>query len=135
MTINNMFTLKPLPFEINALEPIISAKTLEFHYGKHHQTYVDNLSKLIAGTELENQSLAEIIKVTANNPEKTAIFNNSAQVFNHDFYWTSLKPNAGAPEVKVLDLINSSFESLEKFKEIFKATALAQFGSGWVWLV
>ena len=120
---------------MNALEPMISAKTLEFHYGKHHQTYIDNLNKLIAGTDLENQSLEEIIKATANNPEKTAIFNNAAQVFNHDFYWASLKPNSGASGVKTLELINASFESLEKFKEVFKTTALAQFGSGWVWLV
>ncbi len=132
-----MFNLNSLPFEKKSLEPFISEKTLDFHQGKHHQAYVDNLNKLIAGTELENLSLMEIIKKTAVNPEQKSIFNNAAQVFNHDFFWHSLQPAMEKLEIpdEVLSEIIASFGSLENFKEEFKNSALTQFGSGWAWLV
>src|SRR5579872_6876612 len=124
-------TLPPLPYEMQALEPYISRETLEYHYGKHHKAYVDNLNKLIPGTEFENLSLDDIIK-KSNGP----IFNNAAQVWNHTFYWHCLTPNAkAAPEGKLLDAINQAFGSLEKFKEEFSKLAVATFGSGWGWLV
>ncbi|MEI7620435.1 MAG: superoxide dismutase [Candidatus Falkowbacteria bacterium] len=130
-----MFTLSPLPFAPNALEPHISARTLEFHYGKHHQTYVDNLNKFITGTDLENKSLEEIIALSFNQPEQVAIFNNAAQVYNHDFYWQSLNPIATKPGTEMEKMIIASFGSLELFVEQFSALALSQFGSGWAWLV
>jgi Fe-Mn family superoxide dismutase len=132
-----MFTLKPLPFAQNALEPHMSEKTLSFHYGKHHQTYVDNLNKLITGTELENTFLEEIIIKAANQPELATIFNNAAQVYNHDFFWGSLsaKPEDRIISEKTMSLINASFGSLDNFYEQFKVAALGQFGSGWAWLV
>ncbi len=132
-----MFTLSLLPFEKSALEPHISANTLDFHYGKHHQAYVDNLNKLIAGTEYEAESLENIIKHTFANQDQTAIFNNAAQIFNHDFFWNSLRPasNQSSPSEKILELINKSFGSLDSFLSEFKTAALSQFGSGWAWLV
>jgi len=132
-----MFTLSLLPFEKSALEPHISAKTLEFHYGKHHQTYVDNLNKLIAGTELETASLENIISQTSGSVNQAAIFNNAAQVYNHDFFWKSLRPLAepAEPSPELTSLINESFGSLENFYNEFKTIALSQFGSGWAWLV
>ncbi len=132
-----MFTLKSLPFAKNALEPYMSEKTLDFHYGKHHQAYVDNLNKLIEGTELANLSLEEIVLKSFEKNEMTAIFNNAAQVFNHNIFWDSLSSKAEdriIPE-EVLSLINSSFGSLENFYTQFKTVALSQFGSGWTWLV
>jgi len=132
-----MFTLKPLSFEKNALEPYISAKTLDFHYNKHHQTYIDNLNKFIAGSELENSPLEEIIKKTAGNKEQIAIFNNASQVYNHDFFWRSLKESSKEMMIgeKTKKMINDSFGSLENFFSEFKAAALGQFGSGWTWLI
>ena len=123
--------LPPLPYEKNALEPHISAETLEFHYGKHHQTYVTNLNNLIAGTEFENLSLDEIVKKATGG-----IFNNAAQVWNHTFYWHSLSPNGGGePTGALADAINETFGSFEKFKEDLSKTAITTFGSGWAWLV
>jgi len=132
-----MFTLSLLPFEKSALEPHVSAKTLEFHYGKHHQAYVDNLNKLIAGTELETASLENIISQTSGSANQAAIFNNAAQVYNHDFFWKSLRPlvEPAEPSPELLSLIVESFGSLENFYNEFKTIALSQFGSGWVWLV
>lgn len=132
-----MFNLNSLPFEKKILEPFVSEKTLDFHHGKHHQAYVDNLNKLITGTELENLSLMEIIKKTSTNPEQKSIFNNAAQVFNHDFFWHSLQPAVAKLEIpdEILSEIIASFGSLENFKEEFKNSALTQFGSGWAWLV
>lgn len=132
-----MFELKPLPFTPSALEPHISARTLEFHYGKHHQAYVDNLNKLVAGTELENVPLVDVIKAAHGDATKIAVFNNAAQVYNHDFFWQSLSANPSHHELSesMLAMINSAFGSLDEFKEKFKAIALAQFGSGWTWLV
>ncbi|MEN9848088.1 MAG: hypothetical protein RL368_828 [Pseudomonadota bacterium] len=123
--------LPALPYALDALAPHISKETLEFHYGKHHQTYVTNLNNLIKGTEFEDLSLEEIVKKSS-----AGIFNNSAQVWNHTFYWNSLSPNGGgAPTGELADAINSSFGSFDKFKEEFTKTAIGTFGSGWAWLV
>jgi Fe-Mn family superoxide dismutase len=130
------FTLPPLPYDQAALEPHVSAKTLSFHHGKHHQTYVDNLNKLIKDTDFANISLEEIIKKSHNDPSKLPIFNNAAQVWNHAFFWHTMKQNGGGkPSETLLKQIEKDFGSYEKFAEEFKAMALAQFGSGWAWLV
>jgi len=124
-------TLPPLPYAMDALAPTISQETLEYHYGKHHATYVTNLNNLIKGTEFENMSLEEIVKKSSGG-----IFNNAAQVWNHTFYWNGLKPQGGgAPTGKVLDAINAKWGSFDKFKEEFNKSALGNFGSGWTWLV
>ena len=123
--------LPKLPFEMNALEPYISSETLDFHYGKHHATYVNNLNKLVVGTAFENASLEEIIKKADGG-----IFNNGAQVWNHTFYWNCLSPNVGQePTGALLNAIKSDFGSLEAFKEKFSNAAATLFGSGWAWLV
>lgn len=123
--------LPALPYAQDALAPHISKETLEYHYGKHHQGYVTNINKLIAGTEFENKSLEDIIK-TSNG----GIFNNAAQIWNHTFYWNSLKPNGGgAPTGAIANAINDAFGSFEKFKDEFSAKAAGNFGSGWTWLV
>ena len=128
--------LPPLPFAQDALEPDMSARTLSFHYGKHHQTYVDNLNKLIEGTPAAGQSLETILKETAGATDKAAIFNNAAQVWNHTFFWNSMKPGGGGkPAERLLQLIEKSFVSYDEFKKAFVTVAIAQFGSGWVWLV
>jgi len=124
-------TLPPLPYAKDALQPHISAETLEFHHGKHHQTYVTNLNNMIKGTEYENLSLEEIIKKSTGG-----VFNNSAQVWNHTFFWNCMSPNGGgAPTGKVADAINAKWGSFDKFKEEFNKSALGNFGSGWTWLV
>lgn len=132
-----MFILSSLPFINSMLEPHISSKTLDFHYGRHHQAYVDNLNKLIVGTALENLSLVEIITQVANRPELIAVFNNAAQVYNHDFFWKSLRPVSrfSQPPAELLAAISKYFTSLDNFYLEFTALALSQFGSGWVWLV
>ncbi len=131
-----MFTLMALPYADNALAPVISAQTIGFHYGKHHKTYVDNLNNLVKGTDLEGKSLEDIVMATAGKADKAPLFNNSAQIWNHDFYWKSLKPNGGgAPSGKVADKINESFGSFDEFKKQLSATTVGQFGSGWGWLV
>lgn len=123
--------LMNLPYGMEALEPIISKETLEYHYGKHHQAYVTNLNKLIIGTEFENMSLNEIIMKSSDG-----IFNNAAQVFNHTFYWNCLAPNAGGePQGKLAEAINKTFGSFDSFKEKFSKAATTIFGSGWAWLV
>jgi len=125
------FELPKLPYAMDALEPHISKATLEYHYGKHHQAYVNNLNNLIPGTEFENATLEEIVKKASGG-----IFNNGAQVWNHTFYWNCLKPNGGGlPSGKLLDAINSSFGSFEEFKQKFTNAAATLFGSGWAWLV
>ena len=129
------FQLQPLPYAPDALEPYISARTMSFHYGKHHQAYVDNLNKLIAGTPLAGQPLEKIITENAGIADKTAVFNNAAQVWNHNFFWQSMKPGGSKPGERLLKQIEKSFGSLDEFKKIFTAAAVAQFGSGWVWLV
>lgn len=124
-------TLPELPYEQNALEPYISASTLSFHYGKHHNAYVTNLNKLIPGTEFEKSSLEEIIKKSSG-----PIFNNSAQVWNHTFYWHSMKPaGGGAPSGELAAKIVADFGSWDKFREEFTTASTTQFGSGWAWLV
>ncbi len=124
-------TLPNLPYTQNALEPHITANTLSFHHGKHHNAYVTNLNKLIPGTEFENLSLEEIIKKSSGG-----IFNNAAQIWNHTFFWHSMKPNGGgAPSGKIADKITADFGSYEKFREEFVNAATTQFGSGWAWLV
>jgi len=127
--------LPPLPYGQNAMEPYISQKTVEFHYGKHHQAYVDKTNELIRGTNLAQLPLEEIIKQTAGSPEKAAIFNNAAQVWNHNFYWQSMKPGGSKPEGELLKKIQASFGSLENLKKQLQDAAMAQFGSGWAWLV
>src|SRR5579864_208488 len=122
--------LPPLPYEKNALEPHISKETLEYHYGKHHKAYVDNLNKLIPGTEFEKLSLEDIIKKSSGG-----IFNNAAQVWNHTFYWNCMTPkSAGEPSGKLADAIVKTFGSFEEFKKQFSQTAITTFGSGWAWL-
>ncbi|MEI7036270.1 superoxide dismutase [Fulvimonas yonginensis] len=123
--------LPPLPYEKNALEPHISAETLEFHHDKHHQAYVTNLNKLIEGTEFEGMPLEEIVRKSSGG-----IFNNAAQTWNHTFYWNSMSPNGGGePTGKLADAINKAFGSVEKFKEEFARMGATNFGSGWTWLV
>ena len=123
--------LPALPYEKNALEPHISTETLEYHYGKHHQTYVTNLNNLIAGTEFESLSLEDIVKKSSGG-----IFNNAAQVWNHTFYWNSLSPNGGGePTGALAEAIVAAFGSFENFKAELTKTAVTTFGSGWAWLV
>lgn len=125
------FVLPPLPYEMDALQPYISRETLEYHYGKHHQAYVTNLNNLVAGTDLENKPLEEIIKT-----QTGGIFNNAAQIWNHTFYWHCLKPKGGGePSGELLAAINKTFGDFAAFKEQFTKTAIATFGSGWAWLV
>src|SRR5579863_2305031 len=130
------FELPPLPYDKSALEPHTSAKTLEFHHGKHHQAYVTNLNNLLKDSPLASKSLEAIIKETANDESKVGIFNNAAQVWNHTFFWHSMKPKGGgAPGGDLAQGISRDFGGLDKFKEQFKAAAVGQFGSGWAWLV
>lgn len=125
------FELPALPYAKNALVPHISEETIEFHYGKHHQTYVTNLNNLIPGTEFEGLSLEEVVTKSSGG-----IFNNAAQIWNHTFYWNSLSPNGGGePSGALAEAINKTFGSFEKFKEEFSKTAVTTFGSGWAWLV
>jgi len=128
--------LPPLPYADNALDPVISANTISFHYGKHHKGYVDNLNKLIAETEFADMTLEKIIAGTAGNAEKAAIFNNAAQVWNHTFYWRSLKPKGGGePPAELKKKIEASFGTVDACRKEWSAAAMAQFGSGWAWLV
>jgi Fe-Mn family superoxide dismutase len=123
--------LPPLPYAIDALEPHISRETLEYHHGKHHKTYVDNLNKLIPGTEFENLSLEDIVRKSSGG-----VFNNAAQIWNHTFYWNCLAPNAGGkPTGALAAAIDKAFGSFDAFKEKFSQTAIGTFGSGWGWLV
>jgi superoxide dismutase, Fe-Mn family len=131
-----VFTLPALPWTEDALEPYTSVRTISFHHGKHHKAYVDNLNKLIAGTDLENRSLEDVILAATADPAKTGIFNNAAQVWNHTFFWNCLKPNGGGrPEGDMLRALDKSFGSYDKFVEQFKAAAVGRFGSGWAWLI
>ena len=125
------FTLPDLPYAKNALEPHISAETLEFHYGKHHKTYVDKLNGLVEGTEFAGKSLEEVVRSSDGG-----VFNNAAQIWNHTFYWHCLAPNGGGePSGKLAELINRDFGSFADFKSKFTETAINTFGSGWAWLV
>ncbi|HEY9645861.1 MAG TPA: superoxide dismutase [Chroococcidiopsis sp.] len=130
-------TQAPLPFDFNALESYgMKAETFEYHYGKHHKAYVDNLNNLIKDTDLADKSLEEVIQISFKDPAKAGIFNNAAQVWNHTFFWNSLKPaGGGAPTGELADKINSAFGSYDAFKTQFSTAAATQFGSGWAWLV
>ena len=129
-------TLPDLPYARGALAPHISENTLDFHYGKHHQAYVDNLNKMIEGTDHANASLEEIIQDSAGDSGKAGVFNNSAQVWNHTFYWNSMSPNGGgAPSGDVANAIKDAFGGFDRFKEEFSTAGATQFGSGWAWLV
>lgn len=129
-------TLPPLPYADGDLAPVISAQTIGFHYGKHHKAYVDNLNKLVAGTEFADLSLEKIIAATAGKADKSAVYNNAAQAWNHAFYWRSLRPKGGGePPAALKQKIEASFGSVDKCKQEFAAAAIGQFGSGWAWLV
>ncbi|MCC7041347.1 MAG: superoxide dismutase [Burkholderiales bacterium] len=131
-----MFTLPPLPWAENALAPVISANTISFHYGKHHKTYVDNLNNLTKGTDYEGATLEKIITETAGKADKAGLFNNAAQVWNHTFYWHSMKPGGGGkPTGKLAQMIDAAFGSYDGFKKEMSSTSVSQFGSGWGWLV
>jgi len=131
-----LFTLPELPFSKDALAPLMSAETLDFHHGKHHATYVKNLNKLIEGTKYVEMSLEDIIKDTAGQISHTEIFNNAAQVYNHSFFWNCLAPqNDGKHSDRLASAIKKYFGSFDKFKEEFTTAATKQFGSGWAWLV
>ncbi|ASG68799.1 superoxide dismutase [Francisella halioticida] len=124
------FKLPKLPYAQDALEPVISKETIEYHYGKHHQTYVTNLNNLIEGTEHSGQTIEEIIKASSGG-----LFNNAAQVYNHTFYWNCFSPNKTKPSNQLKVAIVETFGSFDKFKEEFSKTAVTTFGSGWAWLV
>jgi len=128
--------LPDLPFAKDALAPHISANTLDYHYGKHHNAYVTNLNNLLTGSELESDALESIIKKTWGKADKVGVFNNAAQVWNHTFYWNSMKANGGGlPNGNVADLIKGTFGSFENFVTEFKQAGATQFGSGWAWLI
>ena len=131
------FTLPALPYAAEALEPHISARTMSFHYGKHHQAYVDNLNKLVAGTPwAAGQPLEKVVVESAGLPDKAAVFNNAAQAWNHAFFWKCMKPAGGGLATgRLMDLIKKSLGGFDEFKNAFVTAAVAQFGSGWVWLV
>lgn len=130
------FELPALPYAKDALEPHMSSNTFSFHHEKHHNTYVVNLNGLVEGTDLEGKSLEEIVSATAGNPDKAGVFNNAAQVWNHTFFWNSMKPSGGgAPTGDLAAKIDEAFGSFDGFKDAFKAAGATQFGSGWAWLV
>ena len=130
------FELPKLPYAKNALEPYVTEKTFDFHYGKHHQTYVTNLNNLVKDTDLTSKSLEEIIMLSYKDYSKSGLFSNAAQVWNHTFFWHCMKPmGGGEPKAKLRDKIDQTFGSYTKFKDEFKQAGLTQFGSGWAWLV
>ncbi len=130
------FTLPSLPYSKNALVPYISEQTIDFHYGKHHQTYVTNLNNLVQGTENESKTLEELINMSFSQANLVGVFNNAAQVWNHTFFWNCMQANGGGvPTGRIAEKINAAFGSYEKFAADFKQAALTQFGSGWAWLV
>jgi len=131
----NAFSLPALPYAENALEPVVSANTISFHYGKHHAAYVNKLNELIVGTPYDGMSLEEIVTKSAKSDKDKAIFNNAAQAWNHEFYWHSMAPKGGEPAGKIKDALESSFGGVKEFKEAFVKAAVGQFGSGWAWLV
>jgi Fe-Mn family superoxide dismutase len=129
-------SLRPLPWAENALEPVISAKTISFHYGKHHRTYVETANKLIVGTELADLPLDQIVRATAGKADRAGIFHNAAQAWNHDFYWKSLKPRGGGvPPSALKAKMDTAFGSVEACKKELANAAVQEFGSGWAWLV
>jgi len=128
-------TQPPLPYKEDALEPFISKRTIEFHYGKHHKAYIDNTNQLAGAAGLGNLSLEEIMKKTAGSAEQVPIFNNAAQAWNHAFYWKSMLPGASKPNERLTKMINDSFGSHENLNKEFQNMGVTQFGSGWAWLV
>lgn len=131
-----MITIPGLPFTKDALEPYISSKTLDFHYGKHHNAYVVNTNKLLENHALKDKTLEEIIESTAGDSSQAGLFNNAAQVWNHTFYWNSIKPKGGGqPTGKIADRINKDLGGYDKFVASFQTAGVGQFGSGWAWLV
>lgn len=136
MTTAAPITLPALPYAENALEPVISAHTMSFHYGKHHRAYVDNLNKLIAGTELAGATLEQIVAASAGKADRAGIFNNAAQVWNHTFYWNSLRPKGGGePPAALKQKMEAAFGGVDACKKELANAAMTQFGSGWAWLV
>jgi Fe-Mn family superoxide dismutase len=130
------FTLPDLPYPTGALDPVISARTLEFHHGKHHKAYVDTLNKLLDGKPLANEPLERVIQEAARDPAQTQVFNNAGQIWNHNFFWQSLKPGGGGPPSgEIAALIERDFGGYDEFAAEFKQAATTQFGSGWAWLV
>ncbi len=130
------FTLPALPYAQDALEPHLSARTISFHYGKHHQAYVDNLNKLAVGAKMADLPLDEIIRQTVGKTDQAGLFNNAAQVWNHTFFWNSMKPNGGGvPTGRLAEMITAAFGSFDAFKAAFSEAAMTQFGSGWAWLI
>jgi Fe-Mn family superoxide dismutase len=130
------YELPPLPYDYSALDPYISKSTLEFHHDKHHAAYVKKFNDAVQGTELDSMSIEEVIKTVAGDAEKTGIFNNAAQAWNHTFYWNCMKPSGGGtPNGALADKIKADFGSFEQFVEAFKTAGATQFGSGWAWLV
>lgn len=130
------FDLKPPPYPFNALEPDMSERTFEFHWGKHHRAYVDNLNKQVAGTELEEKHLEDVVRITYNKGDPLPAFNNAAQAWNHEFFWESMKPGGGGkPSGELLARIEKDLGSFDNFANEFKTAAATQFGSGWAWLV
>ena len=130
------FQLPPLPYAKNALAPHVSEQTLNFHYDKHHQAYVTNLNNLVKDSPLASQSLEDIIRATAKDDAKAGVFNNAAQVWNHTFFWNSMKPQGGGqPSGDIAGAITGTFGGFDKFKDEFKQAAATQFGSGWAWLI
>ncbi|HBB32971.1 MAG TPA: superoxide dismutase [Fe] [Cyanobacteria bacterium UBA8803] len=130
------YELPPLPYDYNALEPYISAKTFEFHHDKHHAAYVNNYNNMIKDTQMADMAIEEVIKAVYGDSSKMGIFNNAAQAWNHTFFWNCLKPSGGgAPTGAVAEKIDADLGGYDKFKEAFKTAATTQFGSGWAWLV
>jgi Fe-Mn family superoxide dismutase len=130
------FELPPLPYDVDALAPYISSRTMSFHYGKHHKAYVDNLNKLVAGTPMAQQTLEDIIRESAGHADRVAVFNNAAQAWNHSCFWNSMRPGGGGkPSARLAAMIEKSFGSFDSFREAFIKAGVGQFGSGWVWLV
>ena len=131
-----VLTLAPLPYPRDALAPHVSAQTIDFHYGKHHQGYLNNLNRQITGTPLAGLTVEQIVLASADKPEQQGVFNNAAQVWNHSFFWSCMKPDGGGkPSGRLLAMIEARFGSFEAFRTSFRDAALGQFGSGWAWLV
>jgi len=135
MTKPKPFELSPLPYDEDALEPTISARTMGLHHGKHHKAYVDKLNELVKGTEYAEMMLNDVVKATFRDSSKHEIFNNAAQVWNHTFFWACLTPRGGKPKGELMHAVDRDLGGLEEFKKTFAHEGVAQFGSGWVWLV
>ena len=135
MLASTLFSLPPLPYPENALEPVISANTLSFHHGKHHKTYIETLNKLIKGTDYESSSLESIITETAGKADKMQVFNNAAQSWNHTFFWNCLKRGGGKPTGLIAQKLEADFGGYANFKKELANACVTQFGSGWGWLV